>query len=301
MSDSTLLAAGLGARFGARWHVEDAGASSYCASWKACSSDRSLFLKTVAALDEHVLTAEEDGLRALRATSTIRVPHVVDCWRLEHLTVLAMEWLDFGVPNESFGARFGESLARLHAVRIEGARTFGWHRANLLGATPQENGWSNDGGLSGWIDFLERRRLGVMRARLVATGTRASVMDCIERVIDALPEMFKDGHEPRPSLIHGDLWSGNWGALGDATPVIYDPAVSCSDAEAELAMMELFGGPPRNFWDAYRATMPVAEGYEWRRHLYQLYHLLNHMLLFGPAYERRCIACAQATLAAIGK
>jgi len=108
-------------------------------------------------------------------------------------------------------------------------------------------------------------------------------------VIDALPALFGDGHAPRPSLIHGDLWSGNWGCTADGAPVIFDPAASISDAEAELAMMELFGAPPAGFWPSYREAAGLAPGYAWRRGLYQLYHLLNHELLFG-GYARQAMA-----------
>jgi len=115
----------------------------------------------------------------------------------------------------------------------------------------------------------------------------------IDTLVRALPSFFADGHEPRASLIHGDLWSGNWGMLADGTPVIYDPAVSCADAEAELAMMELFGEAPARFLEAYRHGAGLHGGYAQRRSLYQLYHLLNHALLFGSGYVAQSLVVAK--------
>lgn len=119
------------------------------------------------------------------------------------------------------------------------------------------------------------------------------MLHAVEAVRQALPRFFEDGYVPRPSLIHGDLWSGNRGMLPDGRPVIFDPAVSVSDAEADLAMMELFGSPPPGFWPAWRAVMGPHQGYERRRGLYQLYHLLNHALLFGGEYAAQSLSMAR--------
>lgn len=134
-----------------------------------------------------------------------------------------------------------------------------------------------------------------MRERLDARRD-AALVGAVDDVVAALPTFFADGHAPRPSLIHGDLWSGNWGMLADGTPVIYDPAVSWSDAEAELAMMELFGTPPAGFWPAYRDSAGLHPGYPRRRGLYQLYHLLNHVVLFGGGFRAQALACSRTLL-----
>ncbi|WP_043818296.1 fructosamine kinase family protein, partial [Rubrivivax gelatinosus] len=162
-----------------------------------------------------------------------------------------------------------------------------------LGSTAQRNAWSSAGGLDGWIEFFGQRRLMAMHQALAAAGAPAALGHAVEAVVAALPRFFDDGHLPRASLIHGDLWSGNHGALADGTPVVYDPAVSVSDAEAELAMLELFGSPPPGFWPAYRATAGLAPGYERRRPLYQLHHLLNHALLFGGGYVAQSLRLAE--------
>lgn len=240
-------------------------------------------------------------MAALEAARCIRTPHVVGCWVDAPLdvVVLAMEWLDLAShPVRDFGERFGRQLAALHlAAAAAGEGRFGWRCDNWLGATPQRNRWSAQAGLEGWLAFFATERLGAMAAMLSTQGSAPELVVAVGRVVEALPELFDDGHEPRPCLIHGDLWSGNWGCLRDGAPVIYDPAVSISDAEAELAMMELFGGPPAGFWPAYRAAAPVSEGYVRRRKLYQLHQLLNHALLFGGGYARQALTVIDALLA----
>jgi fructosamine-3-kinase len=296
-SISTLLSAHLGGA----WTLERCGASAFCSAWRARPAGRSsspgeLFVKAVPAAQASLLESEADGLAALAQADCIRTPTVAGCWvePSADVALLAMEWLDLRpATGAQSGARFGRQLAALHgAVPSGGEGRFGWRRDNWIGGTPQRNRWSERSGLPGWLQFFADERLGAMAARLDAAGAAPALVAGVRRVIDRLPAFFDDGHVPRASLIHGDLWSGNWAALGDGTPVIFDPAVSVSDAEAELAMMELFGSPPPGFWPAYREVMPLHDGYARRRPLYQLYHLLNHALLFGGGYA----ASAQSTV-----
>jgi fructosamine-3-kinase len=258
----------------------------------------SRFVKTLPPQRIAELQAEAEGLAALAATGTITVPAVHSCGIDEGSgqAQLVLDWLELRPPDAGFGQRFGEALGRLHAAApAQGDRCFGWGTDNFIGATPQVNGWS-EGGLEGWIAFHRDQRLGAMAKRLSAAGAQRELLRAVEEVQDALPRFFDDGYVPRTSLIHGDLWSGNWGMLPDGRPVIFDPAVSVSDAEADLAMMELFGSPPAGFWPAWRAAMAPHEGYERRRGLYQLYHLLNHALLFGGGYAAQSLAVARPLL-----
>lgn len=298
------LAAQLGRELGGRWQAGPLRASSFCDTWRAEGPGGPLFVKTVAATMAGQLEAEADGLRALAATQTIRVPEVAGCWAEPGggPVALALAWLDF-IPatGPDAGARLGQALAALHrAPPPEGQGRYGWRRDNRLGTTVQANDWSAEDGLAGWLAFLAQARFDVQHARLAAQGAPAELLDALAAVVQALPGFFDDGYEPRASLIHGDLWSGNWGfvAAGGSgpLPVIYDPAVSCSDAEAELAMMELFGAPPPGFWEAYRAHVGLHPGYRRRRGLYQLYHLLNHALLFGGGYGAQSLRLARALL-----
>jgi fructosamine-3-kinase len=297
MDAATSIAGALKRSLGGHWSVRPLRASGFCSTWQAQGGSTALFLKSLPLAKAETLEAEADGLAALGATSTVRVPHVMVCSRDSEfdLALLALEWLEFGAPDGGFGARFGAALGALHRAQpSEGDGRYGWRRDNLLGATPQTNRWSRDRAKAGWIEFFGRERLGAMRARLGATKALLALLDAIEAVIDVLPAFFADGYVPRASLIHGDLWSGNWGMLADGTPVIYDPAVSCSDAEAELAMMELFGAPPHGFWPAYREVNPLHAGYAQRRRLYQLYHLLNHAVLFGGSYVENSLELARS-------
>lgn len=304
MPAATRLGAVLTRELGGQWAVQPLQASTFCNTWRATTGSdpaaRALFVKSHPMAAAGTLEAEADGLAALAATGTIRVPAVHGCWRDATLgeAVLALEWLDLHAPDRDFGARFGRALGALHrAAPAEGDGRFGWHRDNLLGATPQRNRWSKAGGTEDWIAFLRCERLGAMCERLVASAP--ALVDAVNAVMDALPSLFADGHVPRARLIHGDLWSGNWGMLADGTPVIYDPAVSCSDAEADLAMMELFGAPPAGFWPAYASVAPLHAGYARRRALYQLYHLLNHAVLFGGGYGEQALHVARS-LARLG-
>lgn len=235
-----------------------------------------LFVKR--ARDPALLAAEADGLLALAATRTVRVPRVIEL----RADALVLEHLDLHAPAAGFGARFGAALAALHLHPCD--EPYGWPRDNFIGATPQVNSRSGD-----WIAFWRACRLEPMLARL---EHHRSLRAAMRRATDAMPALFDDGYVPRPSLIHGDLWSGNWGMLADGTPVIFDPCVSYSDREAELAMMELFGAPPAGFWRAYESAAGLARGYQKRRPLYQLYHLLNHAVLFGGGYAKQALECA---------
>lgn len=300
------LATLLSEQLGGDWRVDSAAASSaFCDTWRAeCRAGRAsfgrLFVKSLPAARADVLEAEADGLAALAETGTIRVPALAGCWvdAPRQLAALALEWLDFApAPDRGFGARLGRQLAALHAAEPPTGRArFGWRRDNWIGGTPQRNSLGALDGVTGWVAFYGNERLGAMIERLQAKGAPAALLSTARRLVGELPRLFDDGHLPRPSLIHGDLWGGNWAALADGTPVIFDPAVSVSDAEAELAMMELFGAPPPGFWPAYREAFGVHPGYARRRSLYQLYHLLNHALLFGGAYGRQAQGVAERLL-----
>lgn len=289
---SSHIEAALHSQLGGRWAVRALDVSSFCDTWCATALRSSLFVKSVPASKLDVLSAEADGLRAL--ANGIRVPAVRDCWvdSTNGLALLALEWLQFAPADESFGVRLGRDLRALHRSVAPGGGRFGWSRNNMIGATPQSNAWSSACGVQGWIEFLRSERFGAMQRRLSAAQAPADLIAAIEDVTAALPSFFEDAYEPRASLIHGDLWSGNWAMLEDRTPVIYDPAVSCSDAEAELAMMELFGEVPPGFWQGY-GTDALSPGYVSRRELYQLYHLLNHALLFGGGYVSQALRVAR--------
>ncbi len=201
--------------------------------------------------------AEADGLDALRPH--IRVPEVLE----RGTGYIKLEFLQLERTGD--WAALGRMLANLH--RQTGPR-FGWHRDNYIGLSPQQNGWCDD-----WLEFWATRRMQPQIAWAREKGFSVS-----------MPSLrLLEHHRPQPSLLHGDLWSGNAGFTAEG-PVIYDPAVYYGDRETDLAMTELFGGFPREFYRAYDEAFPLPEGYEQRKHLYNLYHLLNHLNIFGGGY-----------------
>jgi fructosamine-3-kinase len=197
--------------------------------------------------------AEAEGLEALRPH--IRVPRVLDRGVKDGTAFIVLEQLELRRGGDF--AQLGRMLAALH--RQSGPR-FGWRRDNYIGLAPQINSWRD-----GWAQFFLECRL---RPQALKAG------------IELPPIHLLDDHHPRPSLLHGDLWSGNAGFTEEG-PVVFDPAVYYGDREADLAMTELFGGFPQEFYEAYG---PLDEGYARRKHLYNLYHLLNHLNLFGAGY-----------------
>lgn len=222
-----------------------------------------------------MFAGEAEGLREIAATGTLRVPRPL-CWGTAgDSAYLAMEYLDLGADGARAAAALGRQLAAMHRVTGD---TFGWKMDNHIGATPQLNTPH-----TGWATFWRERRLGYQLELASANGYGGRLLERGERLRECLPAFF-DGYSPSPSLLHGDLWSGNWAADGRGAPVVFDPAVYYGDREADIAMTELFGGFPAAFYQAYRAEYPLDSGYPVRKGLYNLYHVLNHLNLFGGAY-----------------
>lgn len=234
---------------------------------------RAYFVKLNAASRADMFSAEAAGLAEIARTRTVRVPEPVchgaaaaACW-------LVLEHLELRPGTEGSMRELGRRLAAMHRVT---AREHGWSRDNTIGATPQVNAPAG-----GWPEFWRERRLRFQIQRAAANGHRLADGD---RLLEKLPAFFS-GHDPVPSLLHGDLWSGNAAATAGGEPLIFDPAVYYGDREADLAMTELFGGFPPVFYETYRAEYPLAAGYATRKHLYNLYHVLNHLNLFGGGYR----------------
>lgn len=238
------------------------------------TGDDPVFVKLLPAEIANRLTAEADGLKAIAATGTVRVPEVRDLGQNDDQAWLVLEWLEMGRRDGASDRRLGEQLAALHSTTGE---TFGWPQDNFIGLTPQSNTETAD-----WTGFFVEHRL-VFQLELL---TRKDDGDWAQQVEPAAAACKRDlaGHDPEPSLIHGDLWSGNAAALADGTPVIYDPAVHYADRECDLAMAALFGGFSPGFREAYQAVWPLPAGVERRAAWYQLYHVLNHACLFGGSY-----------------
>lgn len=224
--------------------------------------------------------AEADGLSELRAAAEVRVPEVIDCGVMNGQAYIDLERLDLGPTNPGIEERFGEQLARLHRHTQE---QFGWFRDNTIGMTPQPNNLSDD-----WVGFFRLHRLGFQVELAITNGYGQEVTELAGDLARRLPDLF-ESYEPVASLLHGDLWGGNWGAV-DGEPVIFDPAVYYGDRESDIAMTMVFGGFGKAFYEAYEANWPMAPGHERRLKLYQLYHILNHLNLFGRSYLGQAVA-----------
>ena len=233
------------------------------------------FLKINADPAREMFEAEQDGLSELKAAAAVRVPETFDCAEAGGVAFLLLEYFDLGPKTTVAGARLGALLAGQHRT---GAPAFGWHRDNTIGSTPQANNWKDD-----WITFYRDHRLLPQLDLAARNGYGSRLRDRGERLCQQLTDFFED-YDPRPSLLHGDLWGGNWGALKDGEPVIFDPAVYFGDREADIAMTRLFGGFGPEFYVAYNEAWPLDSGFEYRCDLYNLYHVLNHLNLFGESY-----------------
>jgi protein-ribulosamine 3-kinase len=251
---------------------------------------RSFFAKTAIPERAPMFAAEDDGLAALRGAGAIAVPGVVTRGVDDERAWLVLEWLDLAPLDATSAARLGTALAAQHHAPRD---RFGWARDNFIGASPQLNTRGDD-----WLEFWRARRL-VPQLRLAAHNRLPSRMiDRGERLAADCDAFFRT-YSPARSLLHGDLWNGNVAALGDGTPVVFDPAVYVGDREADVAMTSMFGGFPKDFLSAYRAAWDLDDGFGVRRDFYNLYHLLNHANLFAGDYVRTSATSIERLLAEI--
>jgi fructosamine-3-kinase len=249
--------------------------------------DRKYFAKINDHSQLDSFAAEADGLSALAAAGA-RVPAPVCQGQAGEHAFLVLEHLDLRGSGDY--AALGRSLAVVHSTRGE---SFGWRRDNYIGRTPQLNRRSPS-----WSDFWCEARLGPQLSLARKNGFGKSLLGKGEQLAEAVPGLLSE-HATAASLLHGDLWSGNAGFLADGTPVLFDPAVYWGDREADLAMTELFGGFPQDFYSAYAKAAPLDPGYAVRKTLYNLYHVLNHANLFGGGYAAQAERMIERLLAEV--
>lgn len=245
-----------------------------------------LFVKRAAPRYEWVLESEAAGLETLARAAALRVPRVLSLGRCGEEVVLELEWIERGPDAPKTDAELGRRLAQQHRVT---AGRFGWERRGTIGRTTQINDWCDD-----WLAFFRDRRL---RPQLELLGRGEGLLgEAGAALIAALPALMA-GHRPSPSLLHGDLWAGNWLPCADGSPAVLDPAVYYGDREADVAMTRLFGGFGRRFYEAYAAEWPPVPGHAVRGTLYNLYHVLNHANLFGGDYALEAARMIEGLLA----
>lgn len=253
-----------------------------------CISDEkeSYFVKTNRHSLAFMFHAEVRALEELNKTQSIKVPQPVSCGVSGSESYSVMSWLSLsGQPN---GVLFGQRLAQLHRHHSD---RFGFDIDNSIGSTPQLNQWSDD-----WVDFWKKQRLGYQLELARENGHAHRLYDLGLDLMQQCDALFSS-YQPQPSLLHGDLWSGNWSATGAGEPVIFDPASYYGDRECDLAMMELFGHPGQQFLAVYNESYALQPGYKTRKQFYNLYHILNHANMFGSSYAMQAENMIESLLA----
>ncbi len=239
------------------------------------SSTITYFVKLNKASLADMFEAEALGLKQMLDTKTIRVPKPICVGTTADLGYIVLEWLELGGSNSTqCWEQMGRQLAAMHRCTPPSQKGFGWDINNTIGSTPQINTWT-----SNWIKFFAEHRLGY---QFQLARRRGGHFLQQEQVIAAVEKLLN--HQPKPSLVHGDLWGGNAAVTKSGEPVILDPATYVGDREVDIAMTELFGGFPGAFYRGYNDVWPLDSGYKQRKTLYNLYHIVNHFNLFGGGY-----------------
>ena len=280
------LAAGVAAEPTARVH---GGCINESFRWE--SSRGTCFVKIAPATERAALEAEAEGLAELASADAVRVPKVHGCGTTSALAFLVLEWIELGSSTNRAEALLGEQLATQHRVT---AAEFGFRRDNTIGSTPQLNRTCTD-----WVEFFRERRLRPQLDLARRNGHAGALQERGLLLLDLMGAYFAS-HRPVPSLLHGDLWGGNWGVDAAGAPTIFDPAVYYGDREADLAMTRLFGGFGNAFYTAYQGNWPLDPAAGSRRTLYNLYHVLNHANLFGGGYGGQALSMIERLLAELG-
>lgn len=289
--DPALLSAALGRATGLVFNDTPSaevggGCINQCLRWETRGGPAFVKVGPVGRLSMY--EAEAQGLDQLRAARAIRVPGVLGYGATEHLAFLALEWIEFGPSSARHESLLGEQLAAQHRVSVP---RFGWRRDNTIGSTPQRNDWDAD-----WARFYVERRLEVQLDLAERNGHGGRLTERGRRLCEHVPGFFSS-YRPVPSLLHGDLWGGNWATARTGEPVVFDPAVYYGDREADIAMTRLFGGFGPGFYAAYDSAWPLDPDAGRRRDLYNLYHVLNHLNLFGGGYRSQALAMIDGLLA----
>lgn len=256
-------------------------------AWKIELNDGSrYFMKTNSMSRENMFITEALGLEAIKKTDTISVPGVICNGADEQAGVyfLILEFLEKGIPSNNYWEEFGHNLASLHKSSVEDLTDgkYGFVQDNYIGFTHQKNSLKTS-----WIEFYRENRL-LPQFKMAEKYFNIEQKKACEKLLLKLDDLIP---EPEfPSLIHGDLWSGNSICGPDGKAWLIDPACYAGSFEAELAMTQLFGNLPSDFYNAYDEIIKIPVDYSERRNLYNLYHLVNHLNMFGNSYLSEVIS-----------
>ncbi|WP_058308753.1 fructosamine kinase family protein [Gracilibacillus massiliensis] len=235
------------------------------------------FIKSNKQVSATFFQAEAEGLDRIRATKTINVPEVFhyDVAQNDEEIFLIMEWVE-GAKHASTGKWLGEDLAALHSTNV--GDQYGLDRSTFVGEIRQENLLFDS-----WLDYYREQRLQPQMNLAISNGSMTGKrLKRMEQLLTRLDQYVP--HAPRVSLLHGDLWGGNWLAGLNGKPYLIDPSIVYGDPLFEIAFTELFGGFPADFYASYQSTLPLKDYYEDIKPLYQLFYLMVHLNLFGESY-----------------
>ena len=242
--------------------------------YRISSNDAEYFVKLNQASQIEMFVAEAVGLKQMFATNTITIPKPI-CWgTAENSSYIVLQWLNLAGGGSENWTEMGRQLAAMH--RQGKSDRFGFEVNNTIGSTPQINTWMDN-----WADFFAEQRIGY---QLKLAKRKGGNFPDTDNIVNAVKNRLRDRLFPEASILHGDLWSGNAAITADGAPVIFDPATYYGDRETDLAMTELFGGFPAAFYSGYNEVWQLNSGYQQRKSIYNLYHILNHFNLFGGGY-----------------
>ncbi len=254
------------------------------------TKSESIFLKLIDINRSPILYSEAEGLKAISNTNTLKTPRIFAKGESADFSWLALEFISLRSPNTSCAIEMGEGLAAMHQYQND---FHGWHSDNWIGANKQRNSFSND-----WPNFFKEFRLLPQLNQALDNNLDTSVFDSGELLVEEISKLFTN-YYPTPSLLHGDLWTGNWASDPEGNPIVFDPACYYGDRETDIAMTELFAGFREDFYDAYNSVNPIDKGYVERKSVYNLYHILNHFNIFGVSYQQQASDLIQKSLSAI--
>ena len=241
-------------------------------AYRISDGRRRFFVKTNLAQHLELFESESESLQHLGLLEGFKIPKTVCLGIVGEHSFLVLEFLKLTEGNSATWHQLGQQLALMHQNQTQAM--YGWQSDNFIGSTPQPNQWHKK-----WAQFFAEQRIGFMLQLLAEKGHELVNIDA---AVDTVVRLLA-GHNPTPSMLHGDLWSGNVGFVGDR-PSLFDPAIYFGDRETDLAMTELFNRFPNAFYQGYETQWPLDDEYQYRKPIYQLYHVLNHALLFGGNY-----------------
>lgn len=241
-------------------------------TFKISGENKRFLVKTNKKIYLSNFEAEAEGLAHLSQSELIRTPKVICVGVVSDHSFLVMEYISMTEGTHTDWYKAGQALADMHKNFSQ--KMYGWQTDNFIGLTPQANQWTKK-----WSHFYAEQRIGLMLQLLYEKGIQ--LVD-IDKAVEVIKNLFA-GHNPKASMLHGDLWQGNLG-FNHQQLVLFDPAFYFGDRESDMAMTELFGRFPDNFYHGYADVWPLDHEYQYRKPIYQLYHILNHALLFGGHY-----------------